>query len=235
MLFGRSWVLAILCAATLVSLPTAHADVSVATGPTTIPRGDATGARDITISNDLSALAIAVDTVPPWGVARGGIVDIAIVRDGEPGFDIASLADFMPNNWSSWPTTFQRVTVEKHSSDEAIVKTARDWGEVELETTFHVRDGDSKIHIVTRMTNRGEQTLEGLLSGYVVWPDGGYLFGVPGLPGVVSSAEDAALADWSAAYDERWVLGLHGPFPRYVSTTTALGTGSGDLRGVTRV
>jgi len=57
------------------------------------------------------------------------------------------------------------------------------------------------------MTNRGEQTLEGLRSGYVVWPDGGYLFGVPGLPGVVSSAEDAALADWSAAYDERWVLG----------------------------
>ena len=99
MLFGRSWALAILCAATFVSLPTAHADVSVATGPTTIPRGDATAARDITIGNDVSALAIAVDTAPPWGVARGGIVDIAIVRDGEPGFDIASLADFMPNNW----------------------------------------------------------------------------------------------------------------------------------------
>ena len=107
-LFGRSWALAILCAATLVSLPTAHADVSVATGPTTIPRGDATGARDITISNDLSALAIAVDAAPPWGVARGGIVDVAIVRDGEPDYDIASLADFMPNNWSSWPIRIMR-------------------------------------------------------------------------------------------------------------------------------
>jgi predicted metal-dependent phosphoesterase TrpH len=195
----------------------AHADISVTVGPTTIPRGDATGDRDITINNGLFAVAFAVDTAPPWGVARGGIVDIAIVKSGKPGFDIASLVDFMPNIWSSWPTTYQRVSIKKQSSDEVIVLTTRDWGSVNLETTFHIRDGDSKIHIVTRMTNKGDELLEGLMSGYVVWPDGGFLFGVPGLSGVEYSEEADALADWSAAYDEDWVLGLHAPFAEYVA------------------
>ena len=199
----------------LLPLHTVLGEVSVSIGPTTIPRGDATGSRDITIGNDLFAIAIAVETRPPWGVARGGIVDIAVIRDGSLGYDIASLADFMPNRWSSWPTTYQRITVENASADEAVVKTVRDWGEVELETTFRIRDGDSRIHILTRMTNKGDAPLEGLMSGYVVWPDGGYLFGVPGLYGsglTHSGSEDKALADWSASYDEDWFLGLHAPF-----------------------
>ena len=209
----RSILVIALSIAVLMLLPGANAEVSIAVGPTTIPRGDATGARDITVSNDLFAIAIAVDTAPPWGVARGGIVDIAPIRDGELGYDIASLADFMPNNWSSWPTTYQRVTVEKASPDEVVIKTVRDWGEVELETVFSIRDGDSMIHIVTRMTNKGEAPLYGLLSGYVVWPDGGNLFGVPGLPVTTRNiVKDNALADWSAAYGEHWVLGLHAPF-----------------------
>jgi hypothetical protein len=194
----------------------ARADVLVVTGPTTIPRGDAIGARDITVSNGLFAIAFAVDTAPPWGVARGGIVDIAPIRDGIPGYDIASLADFMPNRWSSWPTSYQTVTVEKASPAEAVIKTVRDWGEVELETTFHVRDGDSRIHMLTRMTNNGDEVLEELRTGYVAWPDGGSLFGVPGLPGPNAQPEDKALADWSAAYDEHWVLGLHAPFSEIV-------------------
>lgn len=188
---------------------TAGAEVMVTVGPTPIPRGDATGVRDITVSNDLFAVAFAVESAPPWGVARGGIVDIAILSDGEPGFDIASLADFMPDNWSSWPTSYQRVTVEKHSPHEAVIRTERDWGDVELETTFHIRDGDSKLHIVTRMTNRGEAPLNDLLSGYVVWPDGGYLIEQP----IVSAAEsEAERGGWTAAYDELWLLGLHAPF-----------------------
>ena len=47
------------------------------------------------------------------------------------------------------------------------------------------------------MVNRGEQDLTDLLTGYVVWPDGGYLFSVPGLTGLPQSSEDTALADWS--------------------------------------
>ncbi|MCZ6912800.1 MAG: CehA/McbA family metallohydrolase, partial [Proteobacteria bacterium] len=214
----RSILLVALSIAVLMPLPVANAEVSIAVGPTSIPRGDATGARDITVSNDFFAIAFAVETAPPWGVARGGIVDIAPVRDGKPGYDIASLADFMPNNWSSWPTTYQHVTIEKISSVAAVIKTTRDWGEVELETVFSIRDGDSKIHIVTRMTNNGDASLNGLLSGYVVWPDGGNLFGVPGLPVTTRNiAKGDALADWSAAYGEHWVLGLHAPFSDRVS------------------
>jgi len=195
----------------------ANADVSVEIGPTTIPRGDATGAGDITVRNEFFAIAFAVDTASPWGVARGGILDIAPVIDDKTGYDIASLADFMPNRWSSWPTTYQRVTVEESSTEKVVIKTVRDWGEVELETLFAISDGDNKIHIVTRMSNMGEAPLEGLFSGYIVWPDGGSLFGVPGLLGVNYGVEDSALADWSASYGEHWALGLHAPFADYVA------------------
>jgi hypothetical protein len=187
----------------------AQAEVSVSIGPTNIPRGDATGARDITVTNGQFAIAFAVDTAPPWGVARGGIIDIAMVSDGEPGYDIASLADFMPNDWSSWPTTYQRVTVEQEVADEAIVRTVRDWGEAELETTFHIRDGDSKIHITTRMTNKGEAPLADLLTGYVVWPDGGHLIAEPV---ATARGSEESRGGWTAAYDEHWLLGLHAPF-----------------------
>ena len=61
---------------------TTYADVDVRVGPTEFPRGEAAGAQDITINNGLFALAFAVDSAPPWGIARGGIVDIAIVRNG---------------------------------------------------------------------------------------------------------------------------------------------------------
>jgi hypothetical protein len=193
--------LLIFLACVLVSCTSEDTQLSVAIGPTSIPRGDAVGAKDITINNGLFALAFAVDTAPPWGVARGGIVDIAIVRGGELDYDIASLADFMPNNWSSWPTSYQRVTIDKPSADEVVVKTERDWGDVELETLFHIKAADSKIRIVTTMTNNGEAALDDLLSGYVVWPDGGSLRDTPSTTG-----------GWTAAYDENWALGLHAPF-----------------------
>ena len=195
----------------------ALAELTVQQGPTPILRGDAQGAADITVNNGLFAVAFAVDTAPPWGVARGGIVDIAIVRDGEVGYDIASLADFMPNNWSSWPSSYQTVSIEHQSADRVEIKTLRDWGDVQLTTHFTIRAGHSRIHMVTEMINSGSVPLQDLLSGYVVWPDGGYLFGVPGVPRVATSAEDEALADWSAAYDENWMLGLHAPYAKVVS------------------
>lgn len=194
-----------------------HAGLSVVVGPTAIPRGNATAVRDITVRNDDFAVAFAVETAAPWGVARGGIVDIAIVRDGEIGYDFASLADFMPNRWSSWPTTYQRVSIEKQTADEVVIRTERDWGDVELLTRFTFRAGSRTIHLHTHMHNAGEVALEDIYSGYVVWPEGGSLFGVPGLHGVNSSAEDAALADWSASYDEHWALGLHAPFSQVVA------------------
>ncbi len=198
----------------VLSAARAAAEITVSVGPTPIPRGDAVGARDITIENGLFAIAFAVESSPPWGVARGGIVDIAPVSDGRLGYDIASLVDFMPNNWSDWPTTYQDVTVERESADAVFVKSVRDWGAAQLETLFHVRDGSDKVHIVTRMTNNGVSSLENLLSGYVVWPDGGYLIE----ESVVSTNKDVhSPGGWTAAYDEHWLLGLHAPFSDYVT------------------
>jgi len=192
--------------------PLAHAGVDIIEGPTPIPRGDAVGGGDLTVTNGLFAVSFAVETAPPWGVARGGIVDIALIENGEIGYDIASLADFMPNNWSAWPTRYQRVTVEERSDSLAVIRTERDWGDVALVTTFRIRDMDERIDLITTMHNRGKTALSGLLTGYVVWPDGGSLFGVPGLTGLESSPEDQALADWSAAYDRAWTLGLHAAY-----------------------
>ena len=152
----------------LLGASIAVAEIEVVTGPTPIPRGDAVGENDITISNGIFAIAFAVDSAPPWGVARGGIIDIALLENGVPGYDIASLADFMPNNWSSWPTTYQRVDVARPGPDEVVVTTVRDWGDVALETTFRIRNGDSRIHITTEMTNLGDEPLTDLLTGYVV-------------------------------------------------------------------
>jgi len=202
----RTLLVLSLCA--LLSCTSEETQLAVSVGPTSIPRGDAVGANDITVSNGLFAVAFAVDTAPPWGVARGGIVDISIIRDGELDYDIASLADFMPNNWSSWPTTYQRVTIAKQTKDEVVVRTERDWGDVELETLFHIRAADSKIKIVTTMTNNGA-TLDSLLSGYVLWPDGGNLIAAPVITG--DGMTDGSNG-WTAAYDEGWVLGLHAPF-----------------------
>jgi hypothetical protein len=218
-----------LCA--LMSCASDDSSLSIAIGPTAIPRGDAVAANDITVSNGLFAVAFAVDTPPPWGVARGGIVDIAIMRNGELDYDIASLADFMPNNWSSWPTTYQRVSIEKHDSDEVVIKTERDWGDVELTTQFHIKARDSRIRLVTTMTNKGDATLSNLLSGYVVWPDGGNLIATP----VVSGDGKPESNGWTAAYDATWVVGLHAPFSEVVDRRgrdryTAHELGSGETR-----
>ena len=204
----------------LVMLAISHvavADISVVVGPTEIRRGDAQAAKDITINNGVFAIGIAVETAPPWGIARGGIVDIALVKNGEVGYDIASLADFMPDKWSSWPTTYQEVTLEDVTDESVTVRTKRDWGTADLVTTFDIRSGSNVIRIHTTMTNNGEETLDDMHTGYVVWPDGGSLFGMPGLPAVEVSESSSAMGEWSASYGEDWALGLHASFAGIVA------------------
>ena len=204
--------LGLLAAMALAACDAGSPGVTVLTGPTPIPGGDAQGAADITLVNDRLAISFAVDTAPPWGVARGGIVDVATVQNGAYSADRASLVDFMPNDWSEWPTTYQEVTVDRSSADEVIVRTERDWGEVRLVTTYRLRNGDNRVHLVTEMTNLGDESLVGLSSGYSLWPDGGHIFGIPGLSGLEEGETDGALAAWSGFYDEDWLLGLHADF-----------------------
>ena len=213
----RSLPTALFFVSAALYLSAASADVSVEIGPTTIPRGDAQGPRDITVNNGVFVVAFAVDTAAPWGHARGGIVDIAVIKDGEISFDIASLADFMPNRWSSWPTTYQDVSIETQTAAEVVIKSVRDWGEVELVSTFRIREGVSKIHIITTMSNAGDSSLGGLYTGYVLWPDGGSLIGSPGMSVHLYNVKEDALTRWSASYDEDWALGLHVSAAEYSS------------------
>ncbi len=191
--------------------------VTVTVGPTPIPRGDARGANDVTVNNGLFAVSFAAETAPPWGVARGGMLDVGIVRDGEIDYDFVSLIDFMPNRWSAWPTTYQSVEVDAQDADRVVVRVERDWGAVQLESHYEIRANSALIHVTTTMTNAGDEALSDLYSGYIAWPDGGTLFGVPGFHGVNVSPEEGRFAEWSAAYAENWAIGVHAPFSTHVA------------------
>ena len=197
------------------------AGISVVTGPTAIPRGDAVGDRDITVSNEFFAVSFAVETASPWGVARGGILDIAIKDNGEPGLDFISLVDFMPNYWSAWPTTYQQIALEINTPELVVVRSLRDFGGVELDTRFEIRSDSKLIRLHTIATNRSLRPIPDLRSGYIAWPDGGQLFGMPGLTegDATPVTEESALGKWSASYSENWALGLHAPYSELVAYT----------------
>ncbi|MBF0363305.1 MAG: CehA/McbA family metallohydrolase [Oligoflexia bacterium] len=187
-------------------------DVKILIGATPIKDGVAIGEKDITLLNDRLAVSFSVTSPSPWGVARGGIIDAAIVEHGVIGKNHSSLIDFMPNNWSSWPTTYQRVEIVKDSADEAIIKTTRDWNEIILETIFSLKRGDNKIHVITTMTNNGSKIYSDILSGYILWTNGGYHFETPGLKDLIKGPSTGAFADWVISYDRDWMIAIHAPF-----------------------
>ncbi|WP_203141436.1 CehA/McbA family metallohydrolase [Marinobacter mangrovi] len=201
-----------------LTLATGHAlaDVSVERGPTPLRNGDAKAAQDIQLRNDHLVASIAVNSAPPWGVAPGGIIDAAPVHNGKPARDKVSLIDFIPNNWSSWPTTHQDFTIVENGPERGVVKVQRDWEGVELTTTYTLDAGADQIHVVTEMLNDSDKAYKDILSGYVMWPDGGHLFGPAGMHGTEEGPTDAAFADWSAAYDEDWGFVLHAPYMNYI-------------------
>jgi hypothetical protein len=196
---------------------TAHADVSIQKGPTPIKSGDAVSRNDITLKNDRIAVSFAVQTPAPWGVAKGGILDGAVVKNGETGVDRITLADFIPNNWSSWPTTYQQVTIIKDSPEKGIVRTKRDWEKCELETTYYLEKNSDRIKLVTKIKNTGKTETGEILSGYVLWATGGYQFGPPGLGGVKKTKADKAYADWTVTYDSDWMTALHAPYYDFIN------------------
>ena len=186
--------------------------VTVRIGPTPIRGGTANGASDITVSNGRLAVAFAVDTVPPWGVPRGGIVDIAVVRDGVIGPDLAALLDFLPDGWSKWTGAQAKVDILQDDGTTARVRTTRLWRGVRIVTDWRLDAGRSTLAIVTQMHNETGESVGGILSGHVLWPDGGFLFGPPGLHGRSEGPASDTLAPWSAAYGDDWLLALHAPY-----------------------
>lgn len=197
--------------------------VQVITGPTPIINGDAKAAGDITVRNEKLAFALAVESPAPYGVPRGAIVDIAPVRDGQVGRDHTVFADFIPNNWSAWPNTYHRVSILERGPDRAVIQAVRDWGKVRITTTYTLAAGSDRVEIQSAMHNEGDTALPDLLSGLTLWPQGGFLFPVPGMAGVTEGTANAALSDRVTAYDADWAITLHAPYFDHV------GDGSRDL------
>lgn len=194
--------------------------VQVSTGPTPIPDGEARAARDITLSNERLAVAIAVESPVPYGVPRGAIVDVAPVVGGKAQRDRVVFADFIPNNWSGWPNTYQKVEIVERNPTRGVVRAVRDWGKVTLTTTYTLRAGADRLEMSTTMTNTGETVLTDLLSGQTLWPSAGYYFPVPGLAQLAEGKAAAGLADRAVAYDEDWFIALHAPYMDYVGSTS---------------
>lgn len=194
----------------------AAASVTIVTGPTPIPDGEAKAAGDITVVNEKLAFALAVETAVPYGVARGAIIDVAPVKNGKIGRDRAVFADFIPNNWSAWPTTYQHVEIVEHGPERVVIRAVRDWGKVTITTIYTLKQNADRVEIQTTMMNGGDVALPDLLSGLTLWPKGGFLFSVPGLAGVESGPATDALSDRVVAYDEDWTVTLHAPYLDHV-------------------
>jgi len=166
--------------------------------------------------NDRVAVAIAVQTAPPWAIPRGALIDAAPVIAGRIGHDHLTFADFLPNSWSAWPSTYQSVRVMTHTPALGVVRAVRNWNAVRIETTYSLEAGGDSVHIVVRMTNDGAKPVTNILSGLVLWSRGGYFFGVPGMARTVTGSASGALADRIVAYDRDWLIALHEPmFDRF--------------------
>ena len=209
--------------ALLCPLASASAEVRVLQGRTPIPEGNARAAGDITVVNEHLAFALAVESPAPYGVPRGAIIDIAPVTDGTIGRDRVVFADFIPNNWSAWPNTYQHVEILEKGPHEARISAVRDWGKVRIATVYRLRENSDRVEIATTMTNEGDAELSGLLSGLTLWPSSGFLFAVPGLAGVTEGGTQAALASRVSAYDADWTVTLHAPYLDHI------GSGSRDM------
>ncbi len=210
----------LLLSVAVVAANPALAEVSVATGPTPIPNGEAVAAGDITVQNEKLAFTLAVESQAPWGVPRGVIVDLAAMKEGKPDLDRIAFADFIPNNWSSWPNTRQDVEFVTDTPEKAVIRVSRDFGEADLATTYTLEQGSDRIHMLTVMTNNGETPLDDQLSGFTLWPDSGYLFAVPGLQNSEGGPATGALSDRVVAYDADWSIALHAPYFDHVDYDT---------------
>jgi hypothetical protein len=185
-------------------------------GPTPIVDGEARSAGDITVVNEKLAFALAVGSPVPYGVPRGAIIDVAPVVNGRIGRDCVVFADFIPDNWSAWPNTFQHIRILERGPARVVIRTERDWGKATVTTLYTLESNADSVKIRATMSNAGP-ALPALLSGLTLWPKGGFLFGVPGLAGIARGTTEGALADRVVAYDEHWSVSLHAPYADHIS------------------
>ncbi|MDV6315318.1 CehA/McbA family metallohydrolase [Idiomarina sp. HP20-50] len=189
----------------------AHADVTITTGKTIIPDGEATHSQDITVSNENLAFALAVESSAPWGVPRGALVDLAAVKNGQVDLDRIAFADFIPNSWSAWPNDRKSLKIIEDTSDRAVIKVSRNFGKVDISTWYTLVSGSDAIELKTVMTNHGKEAIE-LTSGFTLWPDAGTMFPAPGLKSDGAVSTDKTLSDRTVGYGRDWAFALHAPY-----------------------
>ena len=197
---------------TLIVAGPVWAAVRIVTGPTPILKGDARAAGDLTVVNEKLAFALAVHSPVPYGVPRGALVDLAPVTNGKIGRDRVVFADFIPNNWSAWPNTYQHIDIVQSGPARVEIRTTRDWGKATVVTVYVLETNSDHVDIRTTLTNGGDVALTHLLAGLTLWPNSGFLFAVPGMQGVPEGSADAPLAHRMVAYDEDWAIALHADY-----------------------
>lgn len=210
---ARIWASLMALTCVLATTPSwADPSVSVNIGPTPVPGGNARATNDISVSNQHFTLSFAVGTEPPWGAAPGGLIDIGVSRDGKLQPDFVSLIDFLPNGWQAGSYLVAAPTATKISDNQVQVVTERGWGDLRFRTTFTVFAGSDAVLLETVLRNAGERPSATLNSGYAVWPDGGHIFGFPGLALQEEGVRGSAAGKWSAFYDREWAIALHADY-----------------------
>ena len=141
----------------LCSLGPVRADVHIVRGRTPIPGGNARASSDLTVVNEKLAFALAVGVARlPTACRAARWSTLRPVDDGHVGRDRVVFADFIPNNWSAWPNTYQHVEVLGEAARSRCAFSAvRDWGQVKITTLYTLRAGSTRSEITATMTNEG--------------------------------------------------------------------------------
>lgn len=206
----------------LMLVPAALAKVEVLVGPTPIPGGNALASDDITLMNDKCAVSIAVGSIPPWGVAKGGFLDAAARVDGKLAMDRLTLVDFLTDKWAEWASTDAKVTVLENTEQQAVVQAERVWRDASIVTTYTMKDGDDKIYLKAVMTNNGQEEMKDLMSGFALWAKAGALKEPVGAEGVKAGRKVVAeikepRTGTTLAYEKDWALGLYAPYATHAN------------------
>lgn len=203
----------------------AEEGVQVIWGPTPIAEGEALSSGDLTLMNEYLAATFGIGTLPPWGVTRGNIIDLAPVVDGQVGADIIAQFSLPVNGWGNWAEfDVENIQVIDNTPQNATVVLTGYWKDIRVEMRFTLESGKPYLHVVTTLTNEGEQAYTDLVSGYAISFKKGWTF-TPGFGtgrhyAPTPKEELGAVEDWVSGYYEDFAAGIYAPYYTHLSTST---------------
>ncbi|MCC6034526.1 MAG: CehA/McbA family metallohydrolase [Desulfurococcaceae archaeon] len=208
---------------TLLSTTSTPSGVRIIWGPTPIMEGEATGSNDLTIMNEYYAVAFGLSTLPPWGIPRGHIIDLAPV--GEKTSDVLAQFSFPLNDWANWAV----IDLEKgfividETPLRAIVIAIGKWRDLIVNYTYVFESGKPYFTVLVNVTNTGTITYVNHIMGPAITFKRGWTF-VPGYGTgrIVTGPRDpyGIIDDWAVGYHEDFVVGLYAPNYTHISLQT---------------